>query len=60
MPDVVRIGGSHAQRELREDMLIVACLRSGETGKARALIHRRLHRRPSARDRKWLAMLEVH
>ena len=30
MPDVVRIGGSHAQRELWEDMLIVACLRSGE------------------------------
>ena len=60
MPDVVRIGGSHAQRELWEDMLIVACLRSGETGKARALIDRRLHRRPSVRDRKWLAMLELY
>ena len=59
MPDVVRIGGSHAQRELWEDMLIVACLRGGETRKARALIDRRLHRRPSARDRKWLAMLDV-
>ena len=59
MPDVVRIGGSHAQRELWEDMLIVACLRNGETAKARALIDRRLHRRPSARDRKWLAMLEA-
>jgi hypothetical protein len=41
-------------------MLIVACLRSGETGKARALIDRRLHRRPSARDRKWLATLDAH
>jgi len=60
MPDVVRIGGSHAQRELWEDMLIVASLRSGENGKARALIDRRLHRRPSPRDRKWRGMLEVH
>jgi hypothetical protein len=41
-------------------MLIVACLRSGETAKARTLIDRRLHRRPSARDCKWLAMLEVN
>jgi hypothetical protein len=41
-------------------MLIVACLRSGETEKARALIDRRLHRRPSARDRKWLATLDAH
>ena len=29
MPAVVRIGGSHAQRELWEDTLIVACLRAG-------------------------------
>jgi Tfp pilus assembly protein PilF len=59
MPDVVRIGGSHAQRELWEDMLIVACLRSGESGKARALVDDRLHRRPSARDLKWKAALEA-
>jgi len=31
MPAVVRIGGSHAQRELWEDTLIVACLRGGHT-----------------------------
>lgn len=53
MPEVVRIGGSHAQRELVEDTLIVACLRAGDTGKARALIDRRLHHRPSARDEAW-------
>jgi tetratricopeptide (TPR) repeat protein len=34
MPAVVQIGGSHAQRELWEDTLIVACLRSGRNHKA--------------------------
>ena len=57
MPEVVRIGGSHAQRELWEDMLIVACLRAHQTEKARQLIEARLHRRPSARDRRWLSTL---
>jgi hypothetical protein len=57
MPEVVRIGGSHAQRELWEDMLIVACLRAHQTEKARKLIETRLHRRPSARDRRWLSTL---
>jgi tetratricopeptide (TPR) repeat protein len=54
MPEVVRIGGSHAQRELYEDTLIVACLRAGQLPKARKLIDERLHRRPSARDQAWL------
>jgi hypothetical protein len=53
--DVVRIGGSHAQREVIEDTLIVALLRSGEPAKARALIDERLHRRPSPRDTRWRA-----
>ena len=53
MPAVVRIGGSHAQRELWEDTLIVACLRSGHSDKAAKLISDRLHRRPSARDEVW-------
>ena len=59
MADVVRVGGSHAQRELWEDMLIVACLRARQTEKARALIDTRLHRRPSARDTRWRAVLPV-
>jgi hypothetical protein len=53
--DVVRIGGSHAQREIVEDTFIVALIRSGELPRARALLDRRLHRRPSRRDRSWLA-----
>jgi hypothetical protein len=53
MPAVVRIGGSHAQRELWEDTLIVACLRGGRGDKAAKIISDRLHRRPSARDEAW-------
>jgi hypothetical protein len=53
--DIVRIGGSHAQREIIEDTYIVALIRSGELSKARALLDKRLHRRPSPRDTRWLA-----
>jgi hypothetical protein len=53
MPALVRIGGSHAQRELWEDTLIVACLRGGHGDKAAKLLSDRLHRRPSARDEAW-------
>jgi hypothetical protein len=53
MPALVRIGGSHAQRELWEDTLIVACLRGGRGYKAAKIISDRLHRRPSARDEAW-------
>lgn len=55
--EVVRIGGSGAQREMIEDMLLIALMRSGETAKARALLDRRLHRRPSPRDARWLGQL---
>ncbi|MFB9267065.1 tetratricopeptide repeat protein [Bradyrhizobium erythrophlei] len=53
MPDLVRIGGSHAQRELWEDTFIVACLRAGQGHQAASLISERLHRRPSRRDLAW-------
>jgi hypothetical protein len=53
MPAVVRIGGSHAQRELWEDTLIVACLRAGHRDKAMKMISDRLGRRPSVRDEAW-------
>jgi tetratricopeptide (TPR) repeat protein len=53
MPELVRIGGSHAQRELWEDTFIVACLRAGHGEKATRLIADRLHRRPSRRDEAW-------
>jgi hypothetical protein len=53
MPAVVRIGGSHAQRELWEDTLIVAYLRAGHRDKATKMISDRLRRRPSTRDEAW-------
>ena len=46
MAELLRIGGSHAQRELWEDTLIVACLRAGYGDKAKQLISGRL--RPQA------------
>ncbi len=57
MPAVVRVGGSHAQRELFEDTLIVAAMKAGQTATARRLIDERLHRRPSRRDAAWRAAL---
>ena len=53
--EVVRIGGSHAQREIVEDTLLVAFMKGGEPAKARELLDRRLHRRPSSRDARWRA-----
>ncbi len=55
--DVARIGGSGAQREIVEDMLLLALMRSGEAAKAGALLDRRLHRRPSPRDTRWQDLL---
>jgi hypothetical protein len=55
MADVIRIGGSHAQREIIEDTFIVALMRSGELLRARAMLDQRLHRRPSPRDARWRA-----
>jgi hypothetical protein len=54
---VVRIGGSHAQRELIEDTFLVALIRSGELKRARSLLDARLHRRPSLRDTRWQAAM---
>jgi hypothetical protein len=57
LSEVVRLGGSHAQRELIEDTFIVALMRSGELSRARALLDARLHRRPSLRDTRWQAAM---
>ena len=51
--EVVRVGGSGAQRELMDDMLLLALMRSGNATEAGALLDRRLHRRPSPRDKAW-------
>jgi tetratricopeptide (TPR) repeat protein len=56
LADLSRIGGSHAQREIVEDSLIIAYLRSKQSAKAVVLLHTRLGRRPSARDDAWLAL----
>jgi hypothetical protein len=55
--EVARIGGSGAQREVVEDTLLVALIRSGEAAKARALLDERLHRRPSPRDTLWKSQI---
>ena len=55
LADLSRIGGSHAQREIVEDSLIIAYLRSGQSARAAPLLHARLSQRPSARDEAWLA-----
>ncbi|MGD9510213.1 MAG: tetratricopeptide repeat protein [Geminicoccaceae bacterium] len=55
--EVVRIGGSGAQREMIEDMLLLALMRGGETQRACELLDRRLHRRPSPRDTRWHGLL---
>jgi hypothetical protein len=55
--EVVRIGGSHAQRELIEDTFVVALMRGGELPRARAMLDARLHRRPSPRDARWQATI---
>jgi tetratricopeptide (TPR) repeat protein len=45
LPEVVRIGGSGAQRDIVEDTAIVACLRAGRTEEARLILRRRFARR---------------
>ena len=55
LADLSRIGGSHAQREIVENSLIIAYLHSGQSAKAAPLLNIRLGRRPSARDETWLA-----
>ena len=57
LAELPRVGGSHAQRELFEDTYILACLKSGQYDRAGARLRQRLERRPSMRDRRWLAEL---
>ena len=56
---IVRIGGSHAQRELFEDTLLESYLRAGELEKAESWLRTRLDRRPSPRDLQWLERATV-
>jgi len=54
LAELVRVGGSHAQRDVFEETLLGAYLRSGRTEVAALLFRERLDRRPSGRDRSWL------
>ena len=53
--EVHRIGGSHAQWELFEETMVVCYLELARHDDALRLVRRRLARRASPRDRKWLA-----
>lgn len=49
-----RIGGSHAQWEIFEETMILCYLETGRYDDATRLVSRRLARRASPRDRRWL------
>jgi hypothetical protein len=49
-PELPRLGGSAAQREVVEDTLLHALIGAGRVAQARGLLARRLDRRPSRRD----------
>ena len=49
---VIRIGGSHAQRDIVTQTLIAAAERSGQTALARALLAERLAVRPTERTKR--------
>ena len=53
--EVIRIGGSHAQRDVLEETLLESYLRAGRFEQAEALLTVRLDRRPNPRDERWLA-----
>jgi hypothetical protein len=51
----IRIGGSHAQRDIVAQTLIVAAERAGETKRGRALLAERLAQKPTERTRRAFA-----
>ncbi|MBU2697252.1 pyridine nucleotide-disulfide oxidoreductase [Pimelobacter sp. 30-1] len=52
-PQVWRLGGSDAQREIVEEARIAALLRAGRYDDAREVLDARLDRRPAMRDLRW-------
>jgi len=51
---VIRLGGSHAQRDVFEETRIEAHARAGNLETAKAILEERLDRRPNGRDTRWL------
>ena len=56
--EIVRIGGSNAQREVFEDTLMAALVADGQYSAARTLIGQRLARRPSWVDDRWRSIVD--
>lgn len=56
---IVRIGGSEAQREVFEDTLLQAYLRVGRYEPAERLLRQRLDRQPAPRDLLWLGQAQA-
>ena len=57
-PQLVRIGGSHAQREVFEDTMLEAYIRAEQFEKAEDMLRRRLGQRESVRDTFWLGRVQ--
>ncbi len=53
-PEIIRLGGSHAQRDVFEETNIEAHVRAGRLERARAMLEERLDKRQNGRDRRWL------
>ena len=58
-PQLARIGGSHAQREVFEDTLLEAYLRAEQFDKAEDMLRERLGRRASVRDTFWMGRVQA-
>ena len=57
-PQLVRIGGSHAQREVFEDTMLEAYIRAEQFEKAEHMLRNRLNQRDSVRDTFWLGRVQ--
>ena len=58
-PQLTRVGGSHAQREVFEDTLLEAYLRAEQFDKAETMLRERLGRRETPRDCFCLAQVQA-
>lgn len=57
-PQLVRIGGSHAQREVFEDTMLEAYIRAEQFDQAEEMLRGRLSQRESVRDTFWLGRVQ--
>lgn len=57
--EFIRLGGSHAQRDVFEETRIEANVRAGRLERARAMLEARLDRRGNGRDARWLERINA-